>query len=280
MTLGQWLRQSQQQLEAAGSESPALDARLLLAHVLAKPTSYLFTWPEQALTPEQAAHAQAALKRRLNGEPVAYILGEQEFFGRNFLVTPATLVPRPDTELLVERALALAPENTTQVLDLGTGTGAIALSLALEKPQWQVTAVDNSPQALAVAEQNQARLGVTHCTLLLSHWFAQVEQRFHLIVSNPPYIDPQDEHLTQGGVRFEPHSALVAEERGLADLSHLASTAQEFLHPGGLMMLEHGYDQGEQVRALMQAAGWQHVQTEQDYGGRDRITYGYRSATE
>lgn len=280
MTLAQWLQHSQQQLNTAGSESAALDARLLLAHILAKPTSYLFTWPEQALSLEERSQADALLQRRLQGEPIAYILGEQEFYGYPFYVSPATLIPRPDTELLVERALALAPSNTEQVLDLGTGTGAIALSLAKERPHWRITAVDNSAAALKVAKQNQQRLGANNCTLLVSQWFSQVTERFHLIVSNPPYIDPHDEHLIQGDVRFEPDSALVAEEKGLADIIHLVNAAQTYLYPGGLLILEHGYDQGQKVRQLMLAAGWQRVQTEQDYGARDRITYGYASSFE
>lgn len=275
MILAQWLQQSQRQLEAAGSESAALDARLLLAHVLAKPTSYLFTWPEKALAPDEVNQAATLLQRRLQGEPMAYILGEQEFYGYPFYVSPATLIPRPDTELLVERVLALAPAGTQQVLDLGTGSGAIALSLAKERPHWHLTAVDNSLDALRVAEQNKQRLGASNCTLLLSHWFEKITQRYNLIVSNPPYIDPNDQHLTQGDVRFEPSSALVADDKGLADIAYLVGAAQQHIYPGGLLMLEHGYDQGQQVRELMLAAGWQQVQTEQDYGARDRITYGY-----
>lgn len=275
MTLAQWLQWSQQQLDGVGSESAALEARLLLAYVFTKPTSYLFTWPEKELSAEQQSQANALLQRRLQGEPMAYILGEQEFYGYPFYVSPATLIPRPDTELLVERALVLAPTHTQQVLDLGTGSGAIALSLSKERPHWHITAVDNSADALVVAEQNKQRLGADNCSLLLSQWFSQITQRFHLIVSNPPYIDPHDEHLAQGDVRFEPNSALVAEEKGLADIIYLVNTAQEYLYEGGLLMLEHGYDQGQQVRELMLAAGWQRVQTEQDYGARDRITYGY-----
>jgi len=275
VTLAQWLQWSQQQLDGVGSESAALEARLLLAYVFTKPTSYLFTWPEKELSAEQQSQANALLQRRLQGEPMAYILGEQEFYGYPFYVSPATLIPRPDTELLVERALVLAPTHTQQVLDLGTGSGAIALSLSKERPHWHITAVDNSADALVVAEQNKQRLGADNCSLLLSQWFSQITQRFHLIVSNPPYIDPHDEHLAQGDVRFEPNSALVAEEKGLADIIYLVNTAQEYLYEGGLLMLEHGYDQGQQVRELMLAAGWQRVQTEQDYGARDRITYGY-----
>lgn len=280
MTLAQWLQRSQQLLEGAGSESPALEARLLLAYLLTKPTSYLFTWPEQLLTNIQQKEAEALLQRRLTGEPMAYILGEQEFYGYAFKVSPATLIPRPDTELLVERALALAPPDTLDVLDLGTGTGAIALSLAKQKPSWQLLAVDKSAAALAIAEQNKVALNISNCTFLLSDWFSEITQRFQMIVSNPPYIAPNDEHLSRGDVRFEPNSALVAEESGLADIVHLVNTAQSFLAPGGLLVLEHGYNQGPEVRRLMEAAGWQGVTTEQDYGAQDRITYGYATFTE
>lgn len=275
MTLAQWLRRSQQLLEGAGSESPALDARLLLAFLLTKPISYLFTWPEQQLTEVQQREAEVLLQRRLAGEPMAYILGEQEFYGYAFKVSSATLIPRPDTELLVERALALAPPDTSSVLDLGTGTGAIALSLAKQKPNWQFIAVEKSAAALAIAEKNKASLNVTNCTFLLSDWFDKVTQRFQMIVSNPPYIAPNDAHLHRGDVRFEPSSALVAPERGLADIVHIVNTAQSFLTDGGLLVLEHGYDQGEEVKHLMEAAGWQDVCTEKDYGAQDRITYGY-----
>lgn len=279
MTLAQWLQRSQQLLEGAGSESPALDARLVLAYVLSKPTSYLFTWPELLLTDAQRKEAEALLQRRLTGEPMAYILGEQEFYGYAFKVSPATLIPRPDTELLVERALALAPCDTLNVLDLGTGTGAIALSLAKQKPSWQLLAVDKSAAALVIAEQNKAALNINNCTFLLSDWFGEVTPRFQMIVSNPPYIAPNDEHLHRGDVRFEPTSALVAEERGLADIVHIVNTAQFFLAPGGLLILEHGYDQGSEVKRLMEVAGWQSVTTEQDYGAQDRITYGYATSS-
>src|SRR5699024_2304608 len=152
---------------------------------------------EKELSAEQQSQANALLQRRLQGEPMAYILGEQEFYGYPFYVSPATLIPRPDTELLVERALVLAPTHTQQVLDLGTGSGAIAMSLSKERSHWHITAVDNSADAVVVAEQNKQRLGADNCSLLLSQWFSQITQRFHLIVSNPPYIDPHDEHLAQ-----------------------------------------------------------------------------------
>lgn len=276
MTIGSWLQQAQQQLAIAGSLSPAMDARLLLSHVLNKPSSYFFAWPETQLENAQQERLAALLARRVEGEPIAYLLGKQAFYGRDFKVTPATLIPRPDTELLVERALALAPSCTTEVLDLGTGSGAIALTLALERPHWRVCGVDNSEEALAVAKENGVKLGATNCEFMLSHWFSALKgQRYHVIVSNPPYVAPEDEHLTRGDVRFEPKTALVAEQEGYADIRDLVQQAKHYLHAGGMFMVEHGYTQGAGVRTLMQEAGWQGVQTEQDYGERDRVTYGY-----
>jgi len=275
VTLQEWLRESQRALAEAGSTSPDIDARWLLAAAIEKPSSYLFTWPEKALTLAQHQQAEAWLQRRLQGEPVAYILGQQEFYGRPFKVTPATLIPRPDTEILIDQVLQLLPTSPLTVADLGTGTGAIALTLALERPAWQLHAVDNSAAALAVAEQNKQLLAVHNCVLQQSDWLAQITGRFDAILSNPPYIDAADPHLQQGDVRFEPSSALVAEEQGLADIQHLVVEAQHYIQPGGLLMFEHGYNQGCAVATLMREAGWLKVQTVKDYGGQDRVTYGY-----
>lgn len=273
-TLQAWLRRSQQALADAGSTTPSIDARWLLAAALGKPDSYLYTWPEQQLCQAVRQQADGWLARRLKGEPVAYILGQQEFYGRPFKVTPATLIPRPDTEHLVETVLAWLPSGPQRVLELGTGTGAIALTLALERPQWQVVAVDNSAAALAVAQHNQQQLRASNCTLLLSDWFAEVAGRFDAVVSNPPYIDAADAHLQQGDVRFEPSIALVAGNQGLADIQWIASQAPHFLHPSGLLVFEHGYQQGQAVAALLGAEGWRDVATVKDYGGQDRVTHG------
>lgn len=274
-TIQAWLRHSQQALADAGSSSPAIDARWLLAAALAKPDSYLFTWPEKTLPVVAQQQANAWLVRRLQGEPIAYILGQQEFYGRPFKVTAATLIPRPDTEMLIDTVLKLLPSGPQQVLDLGTGTGAIGLTFALERPAWQVVAVDNSASALAVAQHNQQHLEAHNCTMLLSDWFANVAGTFHAIVSNPPYIDAADPHLSIGDVRFEPSSALVAEQQGLADIQCIASQAAHFLMPNGLLVFEHGYDQGQAVANLLRVQGWENVATVQDYGGQDRVTYGF-----
>lgn len=274
-TIQAWLRRSQQALAAAGSTSPSIDARWLLAAALNKPDSYLFTWPEQRLSATVLEQAGAWLQRRLQGEPVAYILGQQEFYGRPFKVTPATLIPRPDTEHLVDTVLSLLPSGPQRLLELGTGTGAIALTLALERPQWQVTAVDISAEALAVAEHNRRQLQVDNCTFMLSDWFAQVAGQFAAVVSNPPYIDAADPHLQQGDVRFEPSTALVAGAHGLADIQLITAQAPRFLNSHGVLLFEHGYQQGLAVAALLREQGWCDVATTKDLAGQDRVTYGF-----
>ena len=257
------------------SPSERLDAELLLAAALGKPRSYLHTWPERIVGSEAAGVYADYLARRREGEPVAYILGQQGFWSLDLEVAPHTLIPRPDTELLVETALARLPATPAQILDLGTGSGAIALALANERPAWQVTAVDRVPEAVALAERNRARLGLSNAQVLCSRWFdALGEARYHLIVSNPPYIASDDPHLALGDVRFEPSSALVAGTDGLDDLRLIADQAPAHLLPGGWLMLEHGYDQAEAVRALLSAAGFTEVDSLRDLGGHARITLG------
>jgi len=275
MIIQDWLRQSQQELVQSGSNSAEYDARLLLASALQKPTSYLFTWPEKTLTDSQLAEANALLARRLKGEPVAYIFAEQEFYGRPFTVTSDTLIPRPETELLIDQALALLPTSEQRILDLGTGTGAIALTLAMERPEWQVLSCDISEAAVAVAQQNQQQLQASNCNIVLSSWFNQISGTFDAIISNPPYIDEADPHLAQGDVRFEPRSALVSADHGLKDIAEIITKAKQFLKTGGLLMFEHGYQQGDAVAHLLETQGYRQVTTMQDYGGHDRVTFGY-----
>lgn len=265
------LRQARERL--ASSPSPDLDAQVLLCHVLARPRSYLFTWPERELEAHQQQSFLALLARREQGEPVAHLTGEREFFGRNFSVTPDTLIPRPDTETLVELALKLGPAGPARVADLGTGTGAIGVTLALERPQWQVTLTDLSAAALAVAGGNARQLGA-QVTLQQGSWLEDCRGPFDVIVSNPPYIDPADHHLDEGDVRFEPRSALVADQRGLADLATIITQSAARLVAGGWLLLEHGYQQGAQVRALMEAGRFDGVRTERDLGGNERVTVG------
>jgi release factor glutamine methyltransferase len=257
------------------SPSPRLDAELLLAHVLGKPRSYLRTWPEHQPDAEQCASFERLLQRRRAGEPVAYLLGRQGFWSLDLEVSSDTLIPRPDTELLVETALTLIPATPLDVLDLGTGTGAIALALAAERPAWRVTGVDRIEAAVALAARNGQRLGLNNARFQLSHWFeALVGQRFQLIVSNPPYIAAGDRHLGEGDVRFEPASALVAGADGLGDIRLIIDQAPAHLLPGGWLLLEHGFDQAEAVRELLSAAGFAKVESRRDLGNHPRISLG------
>lgn len=261
--------------ELPDSPSPRLDAELLLAHALGQSRSYLRTWPECEPDAAQCAAFAALLERRRTGEPVAYLLGRQGFWSLDLEVAPHTLIPRPDTELLVETALALGPGGPARVLDLGTGTGAIALALACERPAWQVLGVDRVSEAVQLAERNRARLGLGNARFVESVWFSTLGgERFALIVGNPPYIAAEDRHLNEGDVRFEPASALVAGEDGLDDIRRIVAEAPAHLEGGGWLLLEHGYDQAEAVRALFAARGFAAVESRRDLGGHQRITLG------
>jgi release factor glutamine methyltransferase len=258
-----------------GSDTAQLDAELLLAAALGKPRSYLRTWPERELNAEQLRQFESAIQRRQQGEPVAYILGQQGFWSLDLEVAPHTLIPRPDTELLVETALELLPHNPIVTLDLGTGTGAIALALATERPGWTVTGVDRVPEAVALAERNRSRLNLRNARFSESHWFSAVAgQRFKLIVSNPPYIRADDRHLGEGDVRFEPASALVAGIDGLDDIRLIIQQAPAHLVAGGWLLLEHGFDQAAAVRELLAAQGFLAIDSRRDLGGHERISLG------
>ena len=257
------------------SPTPQLDAELLLAAALGKPRSYLRTWPEREPDAAQQALFDTYLQRRRAGEPVAYILGHQGFWSLDLEVASHTLIPRPDTELLVETALELLPATPLAALDLGTGTGAIALALASERPLWQVTGVDRVEDAVALAERNRQRLKLDNAEFLHSHWFSALAGRHYgLILSNPPYIRADDHHLDQGDVRFEPSSALVSGADGLDDIRVIIQTAPAHLLPGGWLLLEHGFDQAEAVRALLTAAGFNDVHSRRDLAGHERISLG------
>ncbi len=251
-----------------------LDAQLLLARALGQPRSYLYA--EAALPcPEAAYRAFAAtLERRVRGEPLAYITGEREFWSQPLRVTADVLVPRPETEGLVERALALGPAGPAQVLDLGTGSGAIALALAGERPRWRLTATDASPAALAVAVGNAQALGLRNCEFLAGSWYGPVAGRqFDLIVSNPPYIAPGDPALADAGLRHEPQQALVSAPDGLAALREIIAGAQAHLAGGGALALEHGHTQAPAVAEMLVRAGFSHVRCHADLAGHPRYTF-------
>lgn len=273
MDFQHWLQQAISEL--AGGESPRRDAEILLEHVTGKARTFILAFGETKLTADQQAQLDELLARRKTGEPVAHLVGEREFWSLPLYVSAATLIPRPDTECLVEQALARLPATPARILDLGTGTGAIALALASERPDCQVTAVDVMPDAVALAQRNLERLGLPNVTVLQSSWFSALgDRQFETIVSNPPYIDEADPHLAEGDVRFEPRSALVAAEHGLADLSHIIIQSRQHLVSGGWLLLEHGWTQGEAVRALFLQAGFARVETCRDYGGNERLTLG------
>ncbi len=273
MTFRQWLTQAIARLGA--SDSPRRDAEILLGHVTGKARTWILAFDETVLTAEQLAELEALLARRTNGEPVAHLVGQREFWSLPLFVSPATLIPRPDTECLVEQALVRLPQTACRILDLGTGTGAIALALASERADCKVTAVDFMPDAAALAARNAAHLALNNVTVLQSDWFSALKgQRFAMIVSNPPYIDETDPHLAEGDVRFEPRTALVAADQGLADLAHIIREGRQYLLPNAYMLLEHGWKQGEAVRALFNEAGYLDVETCRDYGDNERLTLG------
>jgi len=263
---------------APHTETAGLDAELLLARILDRNRTYLHTWPERPLEPAQEASFQELVRRRAEGEPVAYLLGEAEFWSLPLAVTEHTLIPRPETERLVETALELIPEDAQWTLaDLGTGSGAIALALAGERPACHLHAVDASAEALAVARENAIRLGLA-VEFHLGHWFEPLAgMQFELIVSNPPYVAAADPHLSLGDVRFEPLSALASGPDGLDDIRHIVLAAQAYLRPGGWLLLEHGHDQGEAVRNIYKSNHYSDIRTVQDLEGRDRCCLGRRS---
>lgn len=265
------------------SDLPALETRILLEHVLGWRRTELITRDAELLEDESVAAFEALEKRRVAGEPIAQLVGSREFFGLQFEVTPDVLIPRPETELLVETALeVIASIDTPRVLDLGTGSGAIAVAIAHERPQAHIWAVDKSPEALAVAAQNALKLlGVDRpLTLLESDWTEALDPslRFDLIVSNPPYIALGDPHLSEGDLRFEPRAALTDEADGLAAIRTIIQRAPFLLRPGGSLWLEHGFDQAEQVRALLTARGMSEVRSVRDLAGIERISGGVFAA--
>ncbi len=277
MQIRECLQAATHQLEhASDTDSARLDAELLLAHCLNKKRSYLYTWPERTVDAADYHCFSQLLQQRLQGTPIAYLLGYREFWGLELHVSPATLIPRPDTEWLVELALAkIPPHQPAHILDLGTGSGAIAIALAKERPLATVLATDRSRAALEVARSNAARLQLDNLQFLQADWFQTLPAcAFDLIVSNPPYIATDDPHLQQGDVRFEPLSALSSGTDGLDDIRHLVSAAPRFLAPEGWLLFEHGYDQGAVAGDLLRTAHYREVSCHPDWGGNDRVSGG------
>ncbi len=261
---------------ASTSDSAMLDAEVLLCQVLNQPRSHLRAWPDKQLQPEQLTAFLALLEQRQKGLPIAYITGNREFWSRDFQVTPDVLIPRPDTELLIELSLDLIPiDEPIKVIDLGTGSGIIAITLAAEFPLAQLTATDFSAAALRIARINADKHHINNIEFYQSNWFANVpDTKFKLVISNPPYIAEDDSHLQQGDVRFEPQTALSAPEQGLADIKIIAEAARNYLESGGHLLIEHGYDQQQQVQALFKDLHYDKVQTYKDLSGQPRVTYG------
>ncbi|MGD9787327.1 MAG: peptide chain release factor N(5)-glutamine methyltransferase [Sulfuricellaceae bacterium] len=278
-TIATLILQGTQELSAAltlDSRAARIEAQALLGHALDQPRSWLLAHDTDELSPDQEQHCRELLERRLGGEPVAYILGEREFYGLDFRVTPAVLIPRPETELLVELALARIPQNdAVRVLDLGTGSGAVAVTVAKLRPCAQVVGVDASASALEVAAENGRRLGAANVVLKQGDWFSGLEgESFRLIVSNPPYIAADDPHLRQGDLRFEPSSALASGPDGLDDIRRIVAAAPEHLEAGGWLLFEHGWDQTPRCREMLAASGFTEVGSATDLAGIERVSFG------
>jgi len=258
------------------SDSARLDAEILLTYVLDKNRTWLKTWPDFQLTNAQHKNFEAAVERRTKGEPIAYIVGERDFWTLSLNTNSSTLIPRPETELLVEQALAfLSGKKCAKIIDLGCGTGAIALAIASERASDAVFGVDFNNQAVNLARENAIKNKITNAEFRQSDWFADVPaEKFDLIVSNPPYVAEGDPHLNQGDLVFEPNTALIAADNGFADIKHIADQARNYLVEDGALMFEHGFEQGEDVRRILIAAGFKAVKTVQDLAGLDRVTRG------
>lgn len=274
MNIRQLIETACQQLSQL-SDSPRLDAEILLAHSLGKNRSWLITWPENTPDETQLQQFHQLLQQRLQGRPIAHLTGEREFWSLPLRVTADTLIPRPDTELMVEQILLHYPvEPAIQLLDLGTGSGAIALALAHERPGWQITASDRSEAALQVAQRNTEQLGL-NITFKHSDWFSALQGRtFDVIASNPPYIPQADPHLSQGDVRFEPISALASGDDGLDAIRHICATAAGFLKPGGQLFIEHGYDQKAKIHDIFHKNQFHSILQHHDLAGNPRLTSG------
>ncbi|MEO1888756.1 MAG: peptide chain release factor N(5)-glutamine methyltransferase [Cycloclasticus sp.] len=256
------------------SDSCQLDSEVLLAHVLERNRSFLRAWPEKPLTNRQQQQYTFLINQRQQGQPVAYLTGEREFWSHTFHVSPSVLIPRPDTELLIEIVLnTIDSSQSINIADLGTGSGAIAICLGLEYPHANITAIDQSSDALLVAKNNAKHLNCHNVSFLESNWFDQLDDTtFDIIVSNPPYIDKADQHLQEGDVRYEPKTALIAGENGLKDIKSIALQAKQYLKVGGFLLFEHGFEQSNPVKTLLESHGYHHIQQFKDIQGHLRAT--------
>lgn len=278
-TIGAVLGEAARRLERAG-EAPRLEAEILLAHALDRPRAWLLAHGREALDARAAERFQRLLEARLDGQPIAYLIGSREFWSRRFRVTPAVLIPRPETEHLVEAALEKLDAGqrdggVCRVADLGTGSGVVAVTLGLERPRWRILAIDIDVDALAVARDNALRLGAANVEFRQADWLAGLDgESFDLIASNPPYIAADDPHLGMGDARFEPRRALAANDNGLADLRAIAAQARAHLRAGGWLALEHGYDQAAAVAGLLSEYGYAAIENRTDLAGHVRITLG------
>lgn len=276
--IAETLRAAAVALRGIQDTAPRREAELLLMEATGWTHTHLIAWPERELDPAAAARFEHLLARRLAGEPIAYLRGRQSFWSLELRVSPATLIPRPETELLVETALARLPgDHGIRVADLGTGSGAIAAAVASERPGWQLIATDRSPAALALARDNFTRLGLSKIRCLCTDWLDAFDAgSLHAILGNPPYIAEDDPHLAHGDLRFEPREALTPGGDGLGAIRRILREAPRCLRAGGLLAIEHGYDQGPRVEHLFRAAGLDQVETLRDLAGLDRVTLGYR----
>ena len=276
-TIGSELTLARQRL--AGVHQPGLEAEILLAHCLDSSRSFLYANPELALPDARIRNFNELLQSRLAGTPIAYLTQRQEFWSLPLEVTPDTLIPRPETELLVEAALAAIPAGSNfRIADMGTGSGAVALAIASERPDASLVAVDISEAALTVAQNNAACLDISNVEFIRSDWFKSLSGRFDVVVSNPPYIASGDQHLSQGDLRFEPRESLVAGPDGLDAIRQISARCAQFLEEDGLILLEHGFEQGTAVRALLSEAGYEGINTLKDLELRERVTVAQRTA--
>jgi release factor glutamine methyltransferase len=275
ISVGDWLKATIARLNKVSS-SPQLDAEILLHAVTGIHRAMAYARPEQLLSAKQMEDLDPVLARRERGEPIAYIVGQQEFWSMPLTVSPAVLIPRSETELLVERALELVSlENASTVLDLGTGSGAIALAIAQARPHAQVIAVDVSPQALAIAATNMRALNIRNLTVKQSDWFSALgDQQFDVIVSNPPYVAAGDPDLAADVAAFEPHLALIAGPNGMEAIERITADATAHLSSGGWLAFEHGWKQGAAVRSALVQHGYSHVRSRLDLSGHERVTEG------